>query len=360
MPAKSTPMYIRIAEAIREDIVSKYPKNSRLPPQRDLAQRFGASYVTIGKALARLVEEGMITRRVGVGTIVNDLDSRSRGIVGVLSSTADPEYVSHLFGEIENRLRAARYRPVLFGGTADLEDEKQAFREMGKLNEAGLILYSFFGSQFQEQVDKLRQQGVACVSVLRPIKGLDLVTTSHRRIGRLQASYLHDTNFRHALYIGRAHERYGRIQREWFLRTLTRLKTLTNRSLAITDVFGETGHAGEAALHEQMAAIVEQQCREHPPDAIVTCGDRYLITVGRTLKKLGFLPGRDVTLISTDNKNLTEFPYVTIDLRLRACGRAAVAMLLDRIDGRYDGPARLRTVRPRLVVHRNAIETHQP
>ena len=41
-----------------------------LPPERELAEEFGISRITVRKALDALVSEGMLTRRQGAGTFV--------------------------------------------------------------------------------------------------------------------------------------------------------------------------------------------------------------------------------------------------------------------------------------------------
>jgi GntR family uxuAB operon transcriptional repressor len=47
-----------------------YSNGDQLPPERELAERFGAARSTIRRALDRLEREGMVTRKVGSGTFV--------------------------------------------------------------------------------------------------------------------------------------------------------------------------------------------------------------------------------------------------------------------------------------------------
>ncbi|MFD0986977.1 FadR/GntR family transcriptional regulator [Methyloligella solikamskensis] len=48
-----------------------YKKGSQLPPERDLAESFGAARSTVRRALDRLERAGFISRKVGSGTFVN-------------------------------------------------------------------------------------------------------------------------------------------------------------------------------------------------------------------------------------------------------------------------------------------------
>jgi GntR family transcriptional regulator len=60
-----------IAAAIRSEIVEgRYPPASVLPPEPELAQRYGASRSLVNRAMAVLSAEGMVRPRQGRGTIV--------------------------------------------------------------------------------------------------------------------------------------------------------------------------------------------------------------------------------------------------------------------------------------------------
>jgi GntR family transcriptional regulator len=71
-PAKSEgPLYVRIARALKEEIVGGvYPVGSRLPTEDDLCERFSVSRFTVREALRRLREDNLVSSRQGAGTIV--------------------------------------------------------------------------------------------------------------------------------------------------------------------------------------------------------------------------------------------------------------------------------------------------
>ena len=61
----------RIQEAITEGIRrGEFPPESRLPSERDLAERFGVSYLTARHAVAQMVEANLLERRARSGTYV--------------------------------------------------------------------------------------------------------------------------------------------------------------------------------------------------------------------------------------------------------------------------------------------------
>ena len=63
--------YINIHDKIKDDIdVGIWKIGQRLPSERDLADEFGVSRMTLRQAITLLVEEGVLTRKVGSGTYV--------------------------------------------------------------------------------------------------------------------------------------------------------------------------------------------------------------------------------------------------------------------------------------------------
>jgi GntR family transcriptional regulator len=69
--ARESPIYIRIAEEIRKEILSgPLPPHTRLPSEPELVHRYGAARETVRKALARLQDQGIIYSRQAVGSFV--------------------------------------------------------------------------------------------------------------------------------------------------------------------------------------------------------------------------------------------------------------------------------------------------
>jgi GntR family transcriptional regulator len=66
------PLYQQLQRALRQAIESRVlGPDDALPPERDLAQEFHISRITVRKAIDGLVTEGMLVRRQGSGTFVS-------------------------------------------------------------------------------------------------------------------------------------------------------------------------------------------------------------------------------------------------------------------------------------------------
>ncbi len=72
LPAhRHSPIYMQLAQSLRQEILEgQILSGEALPSERDLCALLGASRVTVRKAIALLIEEGMLSRRQGSGTYV--------------------------------------------------------------------------------------------------------------------------------------------------------------------------------------------------------------------------------------------------------------------------------------------------
>jgi GntR family transcriptional regulator len=87
MPAAAAPLYMRIQEMMRSHIASgQFAAGQRLPSETELAERFETTRTTVRQALAQLTFEGLITRRIGLGTFVATRPVESRIDAGAVRS----------------------------------------------------------------------------------------------------------------------------------------------------------------------------------------------------------------------------------------------------------------------------------
>ena len=87
LPLASSSGVTTIVAEIRSAIESgAYAHGRRLPAERDLAAHYGASRTTVREALSQLKKEGLVIRKVGSGTFVNQPKiSLGRNIANVIS-----------------------------------------------------------------------------------------------------------------------------------------------------------------------------------------------------------------------------------------------------------------------------------
>ncbi len=73
LPNSSVPLYLQLKELLQTAMEDgSIPPGSRLPSERDLAQRYGVSRMTARQALQLLAHEGLTYSRVGKGTYARE------------------------------------------------------------------------------------------------------------------------------------------------------------------------------------------------------------------------------------------------------------------------------------------------
>jgi len=82
------PLYMQLERILREAILDgSLGQSEALPTERELADRYNISRITVRKALTDLQREGLLTRRRGAGTFVAPREERS--FSGLPSFSAD-------------------------------------------------------------------------------------------------------------------------------------------------------------------------------------------------------------------------------------------------------------------------------
>src|SRR5215470_8126982 len=90
-PRMSTgPLYHQTAEVLRSRIVqSVWKQGDRLPSENQLCEEFGVSSITMRRAVATLVAEGLLVRLQGKGTFVSSDHAIVQGPPQLTSFTED-------------------------------------------------------------------------------------------------------------------------------------------------------------------------------------------------------------------------------------------------------------------------------
>ena len=69
----ATPLYQQVANDLHEAIVNDvYHVGARVPTETELSRLYDVSRITIRKAIEMLVEEGLLAKRQGKGTFVQE------------------------------------------------------------------------------------------------------------------------------------------------------------------------------------------------------------------------------------------------------------------------------------------------
>ncbi|RMF05372.1 MAG: GntR family transcriptional regulator [Chloroflexi bacterium] len=212
-------LYHQIAESIRQDILSQSLRSGdRLPPVRELAERWNCTVGTIQRAYELLAAEGVVTSRPGQGTHVADVSPlaqseplrRAQLVHRAESFLLDVLTAGYTEAEVEHALRLALDRWRAAGQATGWP--AQTLRFVGSHDPAIALITSHFAgvapnytlqlsfvgsvggltALAQNQADLAGTHlwdaasgtyNVAAVKQLLPGKKVALLTLAHRRLG---------------------------------------------------------------------------------------------------------------------------------------------------------------------------------
>ncbi|HYD51912.1 MAG TPA: GntR family transcriptional regulator [Gemmatimonadaceae bacterium] len=357
-PAASTPLYQQVAADLRRRIVTgEIAVGARVPTHRELALDYGVSLITINKALAGLVSDGVLHSRVGRGTFVairppESHDGRGRVLGFVLRDLSSP-FFSLVANAAQRRADELGFG-LIFSSSSfqlDREDEQiQRFRQLGVL---GLIIVSMNRTyRLSPAIRELHDQGLPYVMVSYTHgDDVPLVAGDVTRAGVIAAEHLLGLGRRRFAYMG---DRIGSVMFE--RRSSGYLETLAAAGVPVAPEFvfqypyeGEwNDYESGYAIGERVAAMFER------PDAMYTHNDLGALGFEDALLDHGIRVPEDVAIVGLDDIELAaraRVPLTTVHVPTDRIGALAVDHVVARIRGQPTITRQL--LEPRLVVRRS-------
>ena len=358
-PAASTPLYQQVAADLRRRITSgEIAVGARVPTHRELAKDYGVSLITINKALAGLVSDGVLHSRVGRGTFVavrppiTHEGPRGRVLGFVLRDLSSP-FFSLVANAAQRRADQLGYG-LLFSSSSfqlDREDEQiQRFRQLGV---QGLLIVSMSRTyQASPAIQELHEQGFPYVMVSY-VHGdeIPLVAGDVDRAGTIAAEHLLSLGRRRLAYMG---DRIGSHMFERRSQSFMRALAAGGAPIDPAFVF-EYPYEGEWNDYESGYAIGERiAAMTSRPDAMYTHNDLGALGFQDALLDHGIRVPEDVAVVGLDDIELASrarVPLTTVHVPTDRIGELAVDHVVARIKGLPTTTRQL--LEPTLVVRRS-------
>jgi DNA-binding LacI/PurR family transcriptional regulator len=349
MPTADTPApkYRQVFAALRRDIQSgRLKTGDRLPSEADLGRTFGASRITVGRAVRDLQTAGLVERRAGSGTYVRN-PQRTAGLsFGLLIPDLGE---TEIFEPICQGMMAsplAREHALLWGSLHGDGNSREACawqmcrqyidRRVSGVFFAPLELSPHsddINRQIARALDAARIPVVLLDRTVEPYPGRgshDLVGIDNRRAGYVITDHLLQLGARRVAFVALPHAAATVEAREAGYREALYARELpTDRALV---------HRVDPSDTEVIQHVMHTQ----RPDAFVCANDRTAARLMPTLLRLGFRIPADVRIVGIDDVDyaaLLPVPLTTLRQPTRQLGDAALAAMLDRV-ARTHLPAR--------------------
>ena len=338
-PAESPPKYRQVYSALRRDIQSgRLGTGARLPSEADLVRKFGASRITVGRAMRELQVAGLIERRAGSGTYVKTAAPSGAMSFGLLIPDLGE---TDIFEPICQGMMAsplARRHALVWGSveSAAGSREDRAWRLCGQYIErrvSGVFFAPLELTAGKDDVNlriagALDAAGIPIVLLDRtvlpyPRRGHhDLVGIDNRRAGYVITEHLLRLGSRRIAFVAMAHA----------------AATVDAREAGYREALYAWNAPVEGALAQRLdpgeAASVRALLDAGRPEAIVCANDRTAAQVMQTLLRLGCRVPADVRVVGIDDADFSRLlavPLTTLRQPSRQIGDAALAAMLERV-----------------------------
>jgi DNA-binding LacI/PurR family transcriptional regulator len=343
----SIPKHRHVYGVLERQIRSgRFKRGDRLPSEAELVAQFGASRITVGRAVRDLQLAGLVERRAGSGTYVKAAEpsagTHSFGLL--IPDLGDTEIFEPICQGMMASPQARRHALVWGSGdAAGTNKEERALDLCRQYIDRGLSGVFFAPLELTPAKDAVNrriadafdQAHVPLVLLDRtvvPYPGRghhDLVGIDNRRAGYVMTEHLLRLGSRRIAFVGLPHA----------------APTVDARAAGYREALFTWSAPVEPSLVRRLdpadRAAVKALLDEARPEAIVCANDRVAGRLMHTLLRHGLAVPRDVRLVGVDDlehASLLPVPLTTLRQPTREIGAAALAAMLDRLGGAHLAP----------------------
>lgn len=338
------PKYRQVYNSLRAEIAAgAFDAGRRLPSEADLVKTFGASRITVGRALRDLQQEGLVERRAGSGTYVRPHQEQAapgRFFFGMLiPDLGDTEILEPIARSLTTAPAAREHAFMSGSGPADLtpeEKEQAAWERCEQYIERRVAGVFFAPLELTPRKDvinaritsALRDAGIPIVLLDRSVvpygrrEEHDLVGIDNRRAGYQITEHL--------LRLG--------TRRVAFVSLVNAASTVDARRAGYREALHRYAAPVENALTVELdpsdMGDIARLMSASAPDGIVCANDRTAGLVMHTLLSLGYTVPDAVRIVGIDDvhyASLLPVPLTTLRQPCREIGMAAMAAMLERV-----------------------------
>ena len=340
MPRRESPKYQQVFDRLSEDIAGgKYQLGQKLASEAALVKQFGASRITVGRAVRELKERGLVERIAGSGTYVTAPRRPNKGLLfGLLiPGLGQTEIYEPICQGIASSPEAADHA-LLWGhtdtGSADRERQTiDLCRQFVDRQVAGVFFAPLERTPNMDEVNQkvastLDQARIPVVLIDHGVlpfpqrSRYDLVGIDNRRAGYLATEHLLDLGATRIVFIA-----FPGAAPTVAARAAGYRECLLNHD-------GGVGRSLTQAPDSFTESTIRRLIKANRTEAFVCANDRIAGLLMQALLTAGVrIPG-DVRIVGVDDvayASLLPVPLTTIHQPCRAIGEAALTVMLDRL-----------------------------
>jgi DNA-binding LacI/PurR family transcriptional regulator len=326
-------------ELVREVKQGVYRPGERMPSEAALCERFGASRITVAKAVQALQREGLVTRRAGSGTYVEPPRAAGNHQFGLLIPQLGSTEIFEPICQGIMRAPLAKSNVLLWGHVpAETEAEglgalaEQLCRQFIDQKVSGVFFAPLEYTEDRETanrriVEMLAKAKIPVVLLDRSVESfpkrsnLDLVGINNHRASYTVTSHLWQQGARRIAFVARERSASTIVER------------IAGYQFAM---YEHQLQAGSRVLLGDVndPAFVRRLLKDESPDGIVCGNDLTAAQLMRSLLDLGAQIPEKIRMASFDDVSYSQYlpvPLTTIHQDCSEIGRAALSLMLARL-----------------------------
>ena len=328
-------------ELVREIAEGRYRPGDRLPSEAQLCERFSASRITVAKAIQALQRDGLVNRRPGSGTYVQEVKTSDRHQFGLLIPQLGSTEIFEPICQGIMRAPLAKSHVLLWGyapgeGENDSEETgrmaEQLCRQFIDQKVSGVFFAPLEYTVDREAtnrriVDMLARANTPVILLDRSLESypkrseLDLVGIDNGRAGYVLTQHLWQQGARRIVFVARQRSASTIVER------------IGGYQFALNEI--QSGARPRVLLGDvNDAAFVHSVLADDRPDAIICGNDLTAARLMRSLLDQGIHIPEDIRIAGFDDVSYSKFlpvPLTTIRQDCSEIGRAALSLMLGRL-----------------------------
>ena len=333
------PKYRQVYTALSREIRSgQLKRGQRLPSEAELVRRFGASRITVGRAMRDLQSQGLVERHAGSGTFVTGVQREGAYSFGLLipdlgeTEIFEPVCLGMMASPLAQK-HALVWGSAQGAGATKQDHAWQLCRHYIDRRVSGVFFAPLEFADAKDDVNEriaaaLDEAGIPIVLLDRPIAAYpargrhDLVGIDNRRAGHIITEHLIRLGSRRIAFVAMPNA----------------AATVDAREAGYREALYASGLPIDRSLVYRLdptdASSVRMFMSSARPDAVVCANDRTAGGLMQTLLRQGHRVPADVRLVGIDDvrfASLLPVPLTTLRQPTRLIGDAALSAMLERV-----------------------------
>ena len=348
--------YLEIKKMLVE-LMETYQPGGKLPSRPLLCKRFDTTRATLDKAVAELVEEGVLLSKNGSGTYVaafsKEESDGQHGAWGILvPNVMDAIYPGMVRG-VENIAQKEGFSIILCNSDNNAQKQEQYIRRLLIAGVEGFIIVPVITNDPRADLmlySQLINAKMPFVFCNRSIEGVNVpvISSSGFYGGYTATRHLIRQGYRRIAYIARQHYRTSLERCHGYISALKEYGLAVDEALITLEC--------EPSAPTGFTEMTRMLQNPNPPDAVFCFNDQIAVGVCEAIKQMGLRISDDVGVIGYDNEDSCNFASPTLT-SVSYCnyeiGQKAAKVLLGLIHGEAISHFPYYTYQP-YIVQRNS------